>query len=225
MLFAPDSKVLRALWFDKIWEAQQKAEVEEKQSAKMKRLSFPGQQRVQALRDQRARLLKLAAENQSLTIELMAGELSKMEHLVADFLDLAVLCEKAEQHLATFDFHAMQRSWDQYTWQVKNYPDGDQRREVAEKNLEVLTKRRARFDELRRTAQTGRGQMDLMENTFRLLADEIVTMANPAELGTRLDDLRIGVDAVRETTAAADDLYEVVDIEESVEQPKRQARR
>jgi hypothetical protein len=41
--------------------------------------------------------------------------------------------------------------------------------------------------------------MDLIENTFRLLADQIVTMHSPKELGGQLDGLIDGVEAVRST--------------------------
>jgi hypothetical protein len=92
----------------------------------------------------------------------------------------------------------MERSWHAYRGQVDALPEGDKRRAVAQKNLDVLEQRRKRFDELRQRVQTARGQMDLMENTFKLLADEIVTMSAPEALGARLDDLRIGVEAIRE---------------------------
>ena len=36
--------------------------------------------------------------------------------------------------------------------------------------------------------------------SVRLLADEILTMASPRELGGRIDELRVAIDAVRETT-------------------------
>jgi hypothetical protein len=41
--------------------------------------------------------------------------------------------------------------------------------------------------------------MELIEQTFRLLADEILTMGSPRELGGRIEELRVAVDAVRET--------------------------
>jgi hypothetical protein len=87
-----------------------------------------------------------------------------------------------------------------YTLQSEKLPVGDERRKVAQKNLEVLLSRKDRYMDLRRNLQTARGQMDLMENTFRLLADEIVGMQNPSELGARLDELREGVAAVQETS-------------------------
>ena len=153
-------------------------------------------------------------ENPSLTVELMGGELAKVEGLLEDFLDLALVCARSEQHIQSFDFKALQHSWQQYSQLLAQYSASDRRRAVAEKNLEVLTKRRQRYDELRQVVDTSRGQMDLMENTFRLLVDDILTMANPEELGTRLDDLRIGVDAIRETTTGTDDLYEELEIVE-----------
>ena len=65
--------------------------------------------------------------------------------------------------------------------------------------MEVLRQRRARYDDLCRTIQVTRGQMELIEQTFRLLGDEIMTMASPQDLGGRIDELRVAVDAVRET--------------------------
>jgi hypothetical protein len=50
--------------------------------------------------------------------------------------------------------------------------------------------------------------MDLMENSFRLLGDEIVSMADPTEFGARLDDLRVGVQAIRETSDEVEEAYE-----------------
>jgi hypothetical protein len=177
------------------------------------------------LAEQKTRIEKLAADNPSLTVDLMGGELAKIEGLLEDFLELALVCARCEQHVQSFDFEALQRTWRQYTAQLEHYPPGDRRRDVAEKNLEVLGKRRQRYDELRRIIETSRGQMDLMENTFRLLVDEILTMANPAELGTRLDDLRLGVDAVRETTTGTDDLYEELELaEDAAEADTRRAR-
>ena len=74
-----------------------------------------------------------------------------------------------------------------------------------------LRRRRARYDDLVRQLQVLRGQMELIEQTFRLLADEILTMGSPRELGGRIDELRIAVDAVRET--ASDAYEEMLDAE------------
>jgi hypothetical protein len=102
---------------------------------------------------------------------------------------------------------------------VKQFPKGDKRSDVAAKNLEVLSQRRNRMDAMQKNLQTARGHMDLMENSFRLLGDEIVTMADPTELATRLDDLRIGVQAIRETSEEVEG-----DAFDEVEEPQKQMR-
>jgi hypothetical protein len=225
MVFAPDSKVLQRAWFDKTWARTKRAELEEAQDQKIAKLWPNDVVRFRLLREQKTRIEKLANDNPSLTVDLMSSELEKIDGLLEDFLELALVCARSEQHLQSFDFKALQRTWQQYSAQLEHYPAGDRRREVAEKNLEVLGKRRQRYEELRRIIETSRGQMDLMENTFRLLVDDILTMANPEELGLRLDDLRVGVDAIRETTTGQDDLYEELEIaEEGEAEQQRRAR-
>jgi hypothetical protein len=221
MLFAPDSKVLQRAWFDKIWTEQQAADVAEKQNAKLAQVHPMDQQRVGYLREQKARILSLARENPSLTVDLMQVELDKLDALIDDFLELALNCNRAERHIATFDLRAMEQSFHFYREQVERMPEGDRRRAVAKKNMDVLKQRRERWEELQKSAQTARGQMELMENTFRLLGDEIVTMSAPEALGARLDDLRIGVEAIREATVADENLYEEEALAEAEEPQQR----
>ncbi len=223
MLFAPDSKVLRALWFDKIWAASQKSAEEDRLNQKFAQLSPYDQQRALLLRQQKQRILQLAADNPSLTVDLMRDELAKIDSLLEDFLDLAAVCARCEAHVQSFDLASLDASQQLYRQRIGAYKPTDQRRGVAEKNLEVLTQRRKRYEDLLRSLETARGQMDLMENTFRLLSDEIVTMADPSELGARLEELRVGVAAIRETTAEPGDAYD--ELEEIEEEAPAKGRR
>ncbi len=224
MLFAPDSRILQRLWFDKVWDQKKKDEEEERQKAKFLRLTPQDQARAAALRDQRTRIYQLAADNPSLTVELMQDELAKLDALIEDFLELALVCARCENQLRSFDVPALQRSWQYYQQQIKQYPEKDERRQVAMKNLEVISQRKSRMDEMQKNLQTARGHMDLMENSFRLLGDEIVTVADPTELALRLDDLRVGVQAIRESSAEADEAYDEMMAEAEAEQPRQMRR-
>ena len=219
MLFAPDSKLLQRTWFDKIWSESRAADAQEALDAKLKQLEPMDQQRVLYLREQRKRIHQLAQENPSLTVDLMGEELAKLDGLLDDFIELALQCTRGERHIATIDVRSMENSWHLYRGQVEQMPEGDKRRAVAKKNMQVLEQRRNRWEELRKSAQTARGQMDLMENTFKLLGDEIVTMSSPEALGARLDDLRIGVEAIREATVEDSAAYE--ELEEQAQEQKR----
>ena len=47
--------------------------------------------------------------------------------------------------------------------------------------------------------RVARGQLDLIENSFQLIADQIVTMQSPQELSGQLNDLLDGVEAIAQT--------------------------
>ncbi len=223
MLFAPDSKLLQRTWFDKVWSEARADADQAALDAKLKQLEPMDRERVLFLREQKKRIHQLAAENPSLTVELMGEELAKLDGLLNDFTDLALECTRGERHLATIDLKSMENSWHLYRGQVEQMPEGDKRRAVAKKNMQVLEQRRNRWDDLRKSAQTARGQMDLMENTFKLLGDEIVTMSSPEDLGVRLEDLRIGVEAIREATVDEGEVFE--DLEEQQMEQEKKARR
>ena len=69
------------------------------------------------------------------------------------------------------------------------------------KNLAVIMKRFEKVQEIRRYLGVARGQLDLIENSFRLLADQIVTMQSPQQLSGQLDELLDGVQAIKDSTA------------------------
>ena len=208
LLFAPDSKFLRRTWFDKMWSEERHDAIRKRRDEKLALLRPVDQQRVAYLGEQKERIHQLARENPSLTAELMKSELAKLDRLLDDFLGIALKCTRAERHLESFDLKSMESAWRSYRAQVDAMPEGDKRRAVAKKNMDVLEQRRSRWDDLKKNVQTARGQMDLMENTFKLLGDEIVTMSTPDALGARLDDMRIAVEAIRETSVEGQDLYD-----------------
>jgi len=207
MLFAPDSRVLRRVWFDKVWEGEQAVARKQKQAAKFNALPDAEKERALALRGVQNRIEKMAQENPSFRVELLSTELGKLEDLVDDFLDLATVCARYDKDLASFNLEELEADLRRYQLQVEKLPAGDERRTVAQKNLQVLLSRKDRYKDLRKSLQTARGQMDLMENTFRLLADEIVSMREASELGHRLEDLREGVNAVREAARETERVF------------------
>jgi len=68
MLFAPDSRLLRKLWFDKQFTEEQKAAAKAKLDAKFKQLPEGDAMRCLALRDKQDQIHQLARENPSFTV-------------------------------------------------------------------------------------------------------------------------------------------------------------
>jgi len=73
----------------------------------------------------------------------------------------------------------------------------------------VLLRRKETLTEIQAYIRKARGQLDLMENSFKLLADHIVTMRSPQEMSGQLDELLDGVEAVRTTARETSQLFQM----------------
>ena len=69
-------------------------------------------------------------------------------------------------------------------------------RALAQKNLTVLEKRIERARDGHKSLRVARGQLNLIENTLRLVRDQVVTMQSPRELAGQLEALSASVDAL-----------------------------
>jgi hypothetical protein len=209
MLFAPDSRLLRKLWFDKRHQEDTDAARKAELDAKFKLLPEPDAMRCLALREKQDQINKLANENPAFTIDLLSGELTKLDDLVRAFLELSVTCARYQDYLGSVDVDEIERDLRRYH-QILDKGEAD-KRVLAQKNITVLEKRKDKYAEIRGYLSSARGQLELIENTFRLLADQIVTMRSPQELSGQLDELLDGVEAVRQTTRETDRLLQAVE--------------
>ena len=103
------------------------------------------------------------------------------------------------------------RSLDAAAAAPRTDPQLDQRMSQMEGRLNDMNQRLDKVDEIRRYLVVARGQLDLIENSFQLIADQIVTMHSPQELSGQLDELLDGVEAIRETTRDTEELIASVE--------------
>jgi hypothetical protein len=210
MLFAPDSRLLRKVWFDKIFSAEQDAKKKAELDKMFKALPETEAMRCIALREKKEQIDKLAQENPAFASELLGSELTKLDSLVRNFIELQVTCYRYEQYLESVDLDEIERDLTRYNRIVEQSKETD-KRQLAQKNLAVLQKRKEKYGEIRGYLSTARGQLELIENTFRLLADQIVTMRSPQELSGQLDELLDGVEAVRQTSRETEKLLQAIE--------------
>lgn len=207
MVFAPDSKVLQRVWFDKVHDANLRAQAEKERAEILDQLPPHERERVIALEQRRASILALCAQNQAFTADLLRTELEKVDQLTASFLELTALTHRQRSYLRTVDFDALDREIRRYEAQAEQVQDGEVR-VLAQKNLAILLKRKEKLQEINQVVVKAMAQMELIENTFQLLADQIVTMRSPRELGGQLDELIDGVEAVKSTARETQQLME-----------------
>jgi hypothetical protein len=81
---------------------------------------------------------------------------------------------------------------------VKFCKDDDPQLGLLKKNLAIILKRQDKMREIRRYLDVARGQLDLIENSFQLIADQIVTMQSPEALRPARRALD-GVETIRQT--------------------------
>jgi hypothetical protein len=207
MVFAPDSAVLQRLWFDKVHDAKLREQAEKERAEILNQLPPHERERVIALEQRRASILALCAQNQQFTAELLRSELEKVDQLTGSFLELTALTNRQRSYLHTVDFDQLDREIRRYEAQGEAAESADMR-VLAQKNLSILLKRKEKLQEINQVVIKAMAQMELIENTFQLLADQIVTMRSPRELGGQLDELIDGVEAVKSTARETQSLME-----------------
>lgn len=199
LLHGSESKTLRKLLWDPRFEKVRLALEAREREERLKILPQGDRDRVYALVGRQEDIHRLASQNPSFTGDLLRSELIKTRRLVDAFVEMAVTCARYEAYLETVDFRELQADRNHWEGRVASTQTSPQEREVANKNLAVLEKRMEKLSELRDYLRVARGQLDLIENSFQLIADQIVMMQSPAELTGQLDDLLDGVESIRQT--------------------------
>jgi len=208
LLHAPENKTLRRLLWDPRFEKVRLAIEAQERAQRMRTLPDEEVARVNRLVEREQEINRLAAANPSFTGDLLRTELVKTHKLVDAFLEMALTVSRYERYLDSVDVDALER--DKQRWQGKANSDRVQEaeREVAKKNYDVINKRTEKIREIRNYLGVARAQLDLIENSFQLIADQIVTMQSPAELSGQLDDLLDGVDSIQQTAIDTEKILE-----------------
>lgn len=199
LLHGSESKTLRKLLWDPRFEKVRLALEAREREERMKILPEGDRERVHTLVGKQADIHRLAAQNPSFTGDLLRTELIKTRRLVDAFVEMAVTCARYEAYLETVDLREIDRDRQHWESRLESERISPQERDVAEKNLAVIRKRLEKLHELQDYLRVARGQLDLIENSFQLIADQIVMMQSPAELTGQLDDLLDGVESIRQT--------------------------
>lgn len=200
LLHGSQSRFMQRLLWDPMYEKEKLEFEQRKRMTQVEKLGQGGQQRVFALVEKEKQIQQLAMQNPSFTGELLRNEIAKTHNLVNAFIDLAVTCARYENYLSSVNVGQLENSRRHWENIIKNGEKLDEvELDIAEKNLAIIVKRIERVGEIRRYLKIAYGQTNLIENSFQLLADQIVTMQSPSELSGQLDELLDGVESIKET--------------------------
>lgn len=206
LLHAPESRALKRLvWDKKLDQLCAKLEGQELES-KLAMLDEGDQKRVRELIAEKQRIDQLAAQNPTFSGDLMRDELVKSAALVNAYLDMALTCSRYERYLASINLKELERGRQALENRLQSAKEDARATEIAKKNLEIILRRGEKIAEIREYITVASGQLELIENTFHLIADQIVTMQSPREMSGHLDQLLSGVEAVRSSAISTDGL-------------------
>ncbi len=198
---APGSKKLREWLWDPQFEAEENKAAQEARAAQLHSLDEVDRERVVELLARQQEINGLAEQNPSFTGELLRTELTKTDRLVEAFIEMAATCSRYETYLDSTNLSELERDRRRWEQIVNDQSIHDSQADIAAKNLSVIMKRFEKMKEINSYLTLARGQLDLIENSFQLIADQIVTMQSPQELTGQLDELLDGVESIKQTAA------------------------
>jgi len=205
LLLGPDLRPFKRAVDDQARAAREKAD-REKVAKLMETLPERDWQRAKALDELRHEIERDMQNNPSFEAILLQTEIDKLSQLHQSFVTLANACSRAETYLYAVDLKELQRQLKTQESVEERSPDATVK-DISRKNQQVLKKRLETIDEIEKFLARARGQMSLIENTVRLLRDQVLTMASPNQLGEQLDDLLNGVDAVQQSVKDTEAIF------------------
>jgi hypothetical protein len=155
--------------------------------------------RLVRLEHRRQEIVNSAEHNPRFAGGLLADEIEKLHDIVEAFAGVLRATGQWERHLATVDMDELESDMRRHESDATRAVDSAQR-DLARQNLAILTERQTQLAELRKGLHRARAELDLMENSLKLIADKVLVMASPDGVVRELDDLLVGVEAVREMT-------------------------
>jgi len=179
-------------------------------------------QRILALPDQRDReraidLIQAHKEmgselskNENWSGDLVRGEYDRLESLLDAWVDLAEAADRFEGYSRQFDVNQLKRELQVQQRLSRETGEDPESRGLAAKNAELVGKRIATLEEMVTLVQRTRGQMGVVENTFRLLRDQIASLKVPQDIHGQIDEIVANVDAVRSVLAEGDQSFREV---------------
>jgi hypothetical protein len=201
MTNAPGSRKLQEWLWDPTFDEKEQAKEQAARAERLKNLDEESRDRVLSLLARQQEIDSLAAQNPSFTGELLRSELTKTDRLVEAFIEMATTCSRYEAYLESVDATELERERRRWEGILKQQDENTPESVIARKNLAVIMKRFDKMKEIRHYLRVARGQLDLIEHSFQLIADQIVTMQSPQELTGQLDELLDGVESIKQTAA------------------------
>jgi hypothetical protein len=155
---------------------------------------------VAAHRDMGAEL----AKNRNWSGDLVRDEYDRLESLLDAFVELAEAADRFDAYIRERDLNPLRRDLQAQQRLAQARELDPESRALAARNADLWSKRLRTLEDMGMLVQRTRGQMAVIDNTFRLLRDQIASLKVPQDIHGQIDEIVANVEAVRSVLAEGD---------------------
>jgi len=134
-----------------------------------------------------------ARDSGTVAQELLAEELDKLDALLDAFLRLLCTWLRYRRYLNRTDENAIVKDLAHLRGKIERTTDPDTQR-IIRQNLEILEKRLERIEAIQKGYLNLQAQLEVIEDTFQLINDQMVSLRTPDALGVDLNQIVSGVE-------------------------------
>ncbi len=134
-----------------------------------------------------------ARDSGTVANDLLSEELDKLDALLDAFLRLLCTWLRYRRYLNKTDENAIVKDLAHLRGKLERTQDSDTQR-IIRQNLEILEKRLERIEAIQKGYLNLQAQLEVIEDTFQLINDQMVSLRTPDALGIDLNQIVSGVE-------------------------------
>jgi hypothetical protein len=189
--------------------AEEKRRRELKLSAVFDELPPEKRKRYVAL-EARCREIKANYDRLSSTSQMFLGQMEeRLQGLLHAYLRLLGSAQQHGEYLVAIDPSQIQDEVDQLQQSLQSEADTAKVQEINRKRIEILTKRLEKYKKITENRQVVEAQCKAIEDVLALIRDQSVTVQDPQEVSSQLDNLLQDVQQTEETVREVEAIFEL----------------
>ncbi|MDQ7780711.1 MAG: hypothetical protein RDV41_13535, partial [Planctomycetota bacterium] len=168
---------------------EKKVEAEQERELMVRRLSQHDQERYRELDLICRKVQRQIDVADSLTRPMLEQSLLKLDYLLASYLRMMCSLASIGEYLNSTSSDDIEESIKKLERDIKQGTTSDKVREVKKSNLDVLNQRLARVKRAEENRALLEANLQTLEDTLKLIRDDALTMANPAQVSAQIDNV------------------------------------
>ena len=188
--------------------AEEKRRRELRLSAVFDELAPEKRKRYVAL-ETRCREIKANYDRLSSTAQMFLGQMEeRLQGLLYAYLRLLGSAQQHGEYLVAIDPSQIQEEVEQLQQSVQSQAVTPKVQEINRKRIEILTKRLEKYKKISENRQVVEAQCKAIEDVLALIRDQSVTVQDPQEVSSQLDNLLQDVQQTEDTVREVEAIFE-----------------